>query len=331
MKANTLFIRDLKHAEDAGMAARLLHFLKVIVVIGLVTFGGRSYAAEGASSHYIPGLAGDMLLAVPPQPGLQAANILYYQSGNVRRAVLQGRVGLALDLDLILDIPAASYTFGQPVLGGAYTMSLAVPFGYANLKGRLTAPGGLVFSRKDDSFNLSDVAITPLQLNWNYGEISYKLAEIIIAPTGGYDINNFVNLGRNYWSFDTVGAVTWFRAETGTEVSIAPGIMFNTKNNKTNYKTGTELHLDFTANQFLAQNFAVGIRGYYYNQITGDSGSGAVLGDFESQALALGPGFVWMPKSGGGKLTVLGKWMHDLHARNRFDSDYFMLTAAWKF
>ena len=34
---------------------------------------------------------------------------------------------------------------------------------------------------------------------------------------------------------------------------------------------------------------------------------------------------------GGGKLTVLGKWMHDFTAENRFESDYFTLTGAWKF
>jgi hypothetical protein len=39
----------------------------------------------------------------------------------------------------------------------------------------------------------------------------------------------------------------------------------------------------------------------------------------------------WIPEFGGGKLTVLGKWMHDFTAENRFESDYFTLTGAWKF
>ncbi|MGH6829912.1 MAG: transporter [Methylocella sp.] len=33
----------------------------------------------------------------------------------------------------------------------------------------------------------------------------------------------------------------------------------------------------------------VGLVGYVYNQLTGDSGSGAVLGDFKSQASAINP------------------------------------------
>ena len=104
--------------------------------------------------------------------------------------------------------------------------------------------------------------------------------------------------------------------------------MFNTKTDDTNYKTGTQFHLDFTANQFLSESFSVGHRGYYYQQITGDSG--AILGDFKSEAFGVGPGFVWIPKSADGHLTVLGKWMHDFHAENRFESDYITLTLAWK-
>jgi hypothetical protein len=39
----------------------------------------------------------------------------------------------------------------------------------------------------------------------------------------------------------------------------------------------------------------------------------------------------WLPKFAGGKLVVLGKWMIDVHSRNRFDSNYSTLTIAWTF
>ncbi len=76
---------------------------------------------------------------------------------------------------------------------------------------------------------------------------------------------------------------------------------------------------------------ALGVKGYYYQQITGDSGAGALLGDFKSDSFGVGPGFVWVPEFGGGQLTVLGKWIHDFTAENRFESDYFTITGAWKF
>ena len=97
-------------------------------------------AAEGGASHYLPGTAGDILFAQPSKPGWQAAGMLWYQSGNVNTAVLQGRVNFSLDLDLFLAIPSATYTFEQSVLGGTYTVGIAVPFGYANLDARLDFP-----------------------------------------------------------------------------------------------------------------------------------------------------------------------------------------------
>ena len=83
------------------------------------------------------------------------------------------------------------------------------------------------------------------------------------------------------------------------------------------------------ANQFLSETFAIGIKGYFYRQMTGDSGSGALLGDFEGEAVGIGPGVVWLPQFAGGKLVILGKWITDVHSKNRFDSDYATLTISW--
>jgi hypothetical protein len=168
-------------------------------------------------------------------------------------------------------------------------------------------------------------------MNWKLGEFRWKFAETVTAPTGAYDVEDVVNLGRNYWSFDTIGAATWFNAETGTEISAAPGIMVNTTNNATDYHTGSEFHLDFTVNQFFSKTFAFGLRGYYYQQVSGDSGSGARLGPFESESLGIGPGVFWAPQFAGGKLSILAKWLHDLNAQNRFKNDYGTVAVAWQF
>jgi hypothetical protein len=302
-----------------------------MLVMALMLPSWRATGAEGASSLYLPGLVGDILVALPPEPGLAVAGSAYVQTGSVGTAVLQGAVNLDLDLDIALGIVGATYSFETPWLGGIYTVGLAVPFGYADLEAEIQGPGGATNSVSADSFNISDIAFTPIQLNWSSGNFSFRFAETIIAPTGAYDVNKAVNLGRNYWGFDTTAASTYFNADIGTEVSIAPGILANTRNDDTNYKTGTEFHLDFMANQFLFESFAIGVRGYFYRQVTGDSGSGAVLGGFKGEAVGVGPGFIWLPKFAEGKLIVQGKWMTDVHSENRFDSDYATLTISWTF
>ena len=312
-------------------ACRLLLVLVFTMGLALTSSYRMAKAAEGASSHFLPGSVGDIFLAMPPKPGFLVANTLWYQSGNAGAALLEGAVNLNLDIMTLLNLTALTYTFEQPVLGGTYTIGVVVPIGYASLDASITGPLGGRLGVTDDSFDLSDIALIPIQLNWASGAWSFKLSEIIVAPTGGYSLANLVNLGRNYWSFDTVGAITWFDPAIGLELSVAPGIMVNTENSSTNYRTGTEFHVDFTANQFLSPSFALGVRGYYYHQLTGDSGSGALLGGFRSDSFGAGPGFVWIPEFGGGDLTVLGKWMHDFTATNRFESDYVTITGAWSF
>jgi hypothetical protein len=316
---------------EGAVKAKPASGLAILVALALLARGESAQAAEGASSHYLPGVAGDIAIAQTPAPGLQIANTVWVQSGNAHRAVLQGQAEAGLDLDVVLDLVAGSYTFETPVLGGTYTIAALIPFGYAHLDAKATGPAGGTTNADGESFNLSDIAFVPAQLNWSVERFSFKLAEAIIAPTGGYSDHQAVNLGRNYWSFDTVGAATWFNTDIGTELSVAPGFMVNTENEATNYRTGDEFHVDFTANQFLSETFALGIRGYYYQQVTGDSGSGAILGSFRSESLGIGPGFFWTPKFAGGKLVVQGKWLHDLEADKRFKSDYGTLAIAWKF
>jgi hypothetical protein len=69
--------------------------------------------------------------------------------------------------------------------------------------------------------------------------------------------------------------------------------------------------------------------GYYYKQFTSDSGGRAILGGFKGESFGFGPGFLWVPKFAGGKLSVLGKWIHDINATKRFESEYGTLTVAW--
>lgn len=306
-------------------------FVALSLAVFLFLIGVRAEAAEGGSSHYLPGTVGDALIAAVPAPGLAVSNTVFMQSGDLGTTLLGGQVDFNLDLDLVLNLVSAIYTFETPFLGGRYSIGTAIPFGYLDINAELRLPGIGTFDDSDSSFDISDVAFIPLQLNWNVGAFSFKFAEVIIAPTGGYDVNETANLGTNYWSFDTVTAVTWFDPGKGIEISIAPGIQVNTENDDTNYKTGKEFHVDFTVNQFLSETFSIGLRGYYYRQISGDSGSGATLGDYKSESLGIGPGFLWIPEFGGGNLTILAKWMHDVTADNRFESDYGTFTIAYKF
>ncbi len=203
--------------------------LGLLGMVWLALSSSSTLAAEGGASLYIPGAAGDVVIAVSPEPGFQVANAIYAQISSVDRAVLQGAVNVGLDVDVVLNFLAGSYTFTQPVLGGTYSIGAIIPFGYAELDAQATGPGGRTVGVRGDTFSLADIALVPLQLNWNVGDFHFKFAEAVIAPTGDYDVDNVINLGRNYWAFDTAAAFTWLSTVTGTEFSMTPGILVNTQ------------------------------------------------------------------------------------------------------
>ena len=254
-------------------------FARYLLLGALAVSSGTSvFAAEGGSSNYLPGAIGGFGVALPPEPGWQAADVLWVQSGDVGATVLEGQVDIGVDIDVVLNLVNVTHTFNETLFGANYTIGAVFPFGYANLDASARGPGGTLPGVEADKFDLADVSLTPIQLNWSAGDFHFRLQESIIVPVGGYDVDDSVNLGRNYWGFETRGAVTWLNSSTGTEVSAAPGVMLNTRNKETEYRTGHEFYVDFMANQFLTESFAAGLRGYYYRQITADDGEGRAFG-----------------------------------------------------
>lgn len=289
-------------------------------------------AAEGAASYYFAGGFGSFMVAVPPEPGFSVASQTLIYSAQASRAVLNGRQTFGINAFALFEFLAANYTFEQPVLGGRLQVGAAVPvLSYATSTISLQTQRFGTFSGTASDFNIGDSLINPFALYWNFGELNFKLTQYVVAPTGHYDANAVLNVGRNYWAFDTQLGVTWFHKATGTELSVLPGIMFNTVNSATDYKSGTEFHLDFMANQFVMSSLAIGVQGYWYKQIEGDSGSGAKLGPFMGESFGLGPAVMWVPESTKGRYAIILKWTHDFSQTNRLNGDWGQVAMSWRF
>jgi hypothetical protein len=106
---------------------------------------------------------------------------------------------------------------------------------------------------------------------------------------GAYDSQRLSNLGIGHAAIDGGAGYTYLDNTTGREFSAVAGVTYNWENTHTNYKNGIDSHLDWAASQFLSANWQVGIAGYVYYQLTGDSGSGDRVGAFKSRIAAIGP------------------------------------------
>lgn len=165
-------------------------------------------------------------------------------------------------------------------------------------------------------------------LGWHKSKLHYSVATLVNVPIGQWEFGNPVSIGFHRWAIDTTGAMTYFNPKTGLELSGAAGVTFNIKNEDTDYKTGTELHFEAAAMQHLSHTASVGLHGYAYKQVSGDSGSAAKLGSFKGQVFAIGPALNYTFKIGKTPVVANFRYLHEFGAENRLKGDAAFLNLA---
>ena len=185
-------------------------------------------------------------------------------------------------------------------------------------------------SAEDDTVGIGDLTLSA-NFYWNRDKWNFLWGNFVVAPTGAWDVDNLANTSLNYWTIETDFMVTYFDEEKGRDYSLVVGYSYNFENTDTNYKSGDEFHVDFVLNQFLSESFGVGINGFFYRQLSGDSGSGAVLGDFKGEAAGIGPALYWITNISDKDVYFTLKWLSEFNVKNRFEGDHVFASFALNF
>ena len=203
-----------------------------------------------------------------------------------------------------------------------------------DISGNLATPRGI--KRVQNSVSgLGDLTVLPVMLAWKLGDWQLDATLPIYAPTGSYEKGRLGNTGLNYWTFDpTIGAVYSHKA-SGFNAMLHAGYAMNTENTDTQYQSGSLLHLEGVVQQFLPVGpgiLSLGLEGFYFDQLTGDSGAGATLGDFKGRTYGLGPflGYI-LPLENKQSLVFELKWLTELETKRRLEGDYIWLKMVYKF
>ncbi len=266
-------------------------------VLALLSSGQLAYADEGGISVYLPGFYGSFT-SVPTEPGWSLATVYYHTSidaGRNARFPRGGRgevdVGIEGRSDAVFFVP--TYTFTEPVLNDAQaSIGLLVPLlrSRVQVDATLTGPfGNTVSGQRSDSLTaLGDVAPFGM-LKWNDGVNNFMTYATVSIPVGSYDPDRIVNGGFGHAAIDSGVGYTYLDPSTGREFSITGGLTYNFENPDTDYQNGIDGHIDWAASQFFNEHLHAGLVGYAFQQLTGDSGEGASLGDFKSRVFGIGP------------------------------------------
>ena len=293
-------------------------------------------AEEGGSGHYMPGASASFIDAFPGRTGLAAVpTFLYYQGDASANREIPVIGGVALNLDATVYAANLPLIYQTPLgfLGGYYAAGAVIPYVWVETTGRLTI-GNQTAQRRDTANGVGDIALLPFMLGWTNGGLKYDMRLFVYAPTGKYDKDDLANVGKNYWTFEPEISLSYISSKIGLEVSAFAGVEFNTKNDATDYQTGDQFHLDVTVAEHLPLGkglIGIGANAFYYQQITGDSGSGAVLGDFEGRTVGVGPVLSYIMKVGKTDLIAEVKWLPELDVKHRLEGDYVWFKLALVF
>jgi len=314
------------------MLKKFLAILALVLATSLGAHTNRATAAEGAAGFYLLGSTTTNAGILPP-PGTYFIDYNYYYAGStdftleIAGLILDGGV----DANAFYAIPTPLWVAPGKVLGGNIGFLMLVPIGWKDVEAgaSLTAPGGGVISTnlQDEETAFGDI-VPGFMLGWHHGNWHFKTHTLVNVPIGFWERGNLANIGFNRWAIDNAAAFTWLDPKIGLELSAMAGFTYNWENPTTDYKTGTEFHVEYAAVQNFSKRFALGINGYYYDQVTGDSGSGASLGSFKGRVAAIGP--VMNVNFQLGKIPVSTnlKYFREFDVKNRLEGDagYFQLT-----
>ena len=291
-----------------------------------------SLAVEGAASVYILGSRTTNAGIVPP-PGTYFQQGLYVYRGDAPDIARPDRLDLGVEataqvgLSTVLWAPAT-----DPILGGRPYFSGTLVYGTKDLDldATLTGPGGspIFGSRSVDGTHIGD-PVLGAGLGWGSGPLFGSLNFLLNVPVGNYEQGRPTNISLNRWALDVTGAVTWINPATGWQANFAAGITLNGDNEDTNYKSGDEFHVEAALAKSLASGWTAALHGYHYNQISGDSGSGAVLGDFKGRASAIGLGLSWAGELSGRPVNLEARYFHEFDVRNRLSGDGLLISVTF--
>jgi hypothetical protein len=311
-----------------------IRYLKrlAIALAATIASGSGALAAEGGAGFYLLGSKGPAAAITPP-PGVYFQNDFYYYSGDLgggKALPTGGRLAVGVQGKAAIEIPTVIWILPEDVAGGHLGLSATVPVGWKDTNADVTLAGPrggrATGSVTDTVFTVGDPLIGGF-LGWEANNFHWQVGTLINIPIGDYQDGEISNIAFHHWGADVFAAGTWLDPSTGLDLSAVVGMTFNAENPATDYRTGNEFHFEWAAVQHFNKQFDAGLVGYYYDQVTGDSGAGA-RSEFKGRVLAIGATVGWNFEAGKLPIAARLKYFHEFDAENRAEGDAVFLTIS---
>jgi len=283
-----------------------------------------AFASEGGASFYLLGSGGPGAALLPPLEGVFFDSTAYYYHGEAkgdRQFLVGGNLVAGLDAKIIADFPTVLWVPSTDVFGGTLALGATAVVGRPDIEvdAVLTGPGGgqVAISAQDDAFIVADPVLSA-SLGWTVAKnLHLAVATQVNIPVGHYREGQLANLSFHRWAADTSVALTWFDPQAGWDVSAKTGLILNGANDFTDYDTGTEFHIEGSAERKFSPAFSAGLQAFHLQQLSGDSGEGATLGSFKGRTSGIGATAAANFKLGRAPATLRLRILTEFGVKNR--------------
>lgn len=301
------------------------------IATGLL-FCSTAFATEGGGSAYPLGVETNLSGLMRPE-GLTTFLFLQHYTSN-RVVGNDGRDNPAItDFNLESNALAIRLTYVWPgvrFLGANVETRGAQVFVSLNRDIAVQPPGAPAPIRSSDQLtSLGDLTVMPIGLGWHNGSLHQTAAVEAFLPTGDYERNRPLNVGRNYYQVAPFYALTWLPS-SGADVSVKLRYAFNTENPDTDYRSGDEFTVEYNAGYNLSPAFQFGVNGYLYRQLSDDRVNNAAANGHGNRGEVDGIGpYVRVALSP--TFRVLLKYEGEYNARNKTEGDRVWLQMILPF
>ncbi|MBJ7555987.1 SphA family protein [Marinomonas spartinae] len=294
---------------------RTVNYFTGCLILGSLV-ATNAQATEGGGSNYPMG-ATDLLVGALPPPGVYP--LIYAE--HYKADDFKGNNGKSLPINFKLkaDVvaPRLLYVTDKKMLGGQLFFAGLLPL----VKLDVSMQG-----KRDKESGIGDLDLTTGLAFHHSPQLHSAVGVDVFAPTGEYRSSRLANPGRNYWTVEGVYAASKIDP-AGINWGVKVMYDYNFKNDATNYKSGQELHADYSLGYGVAQHWIIGVGGYAYKQLTGDEKNGSDIGN-KGQAFAIGPAIKY---DNGNGFFLSAKYQKEMSVKNRPEGDALWIKTIVKF
>ncbi|CAG8999686.1 MAG: hypothetical protein CENE_01665 [Candidatus Celerinatantimonas neptuna] len=277
-----------------------------------------AHATENGNVQY--GLGGSQFFggAIPPISGIYIDNQVSYYSANRTNDGSGHQQDVDFDADVWVNTFRLFYVTDHKVLKGRVWYQGVLP---VVLSQKITVKTPVATIQDVEHHGLVDPLVGG-GLRWGQGHQTYILGLSVVMPLGTGAIT------EHHWSAQPAFGYHYLNIRhPGWEIASLTRYIMNTKNTKTDYRSGQTIESDYGVGYYFGK-LRLGVAGYWLYQTTDDSGSGVGSDGHRTDVFAIGPSAKWMFKKGE---ILSGSVQREVYTKNRSQGTTVWLNYAFKF